>query len=177
MPLFITVSSAYFVDSCFKQSQDYRMVGNFWGRKLSRIGENTIFADKTFADCSLLPRQRMPRTKFFGKKTFAYSHKTAKFAKVFSLESFPLYSTFFQVVANTSLIPRPLPDFISQQWRKIGWRPGIKTASQTGNGGLGWYKPSPRYILTKSTISGPWRSLHPRSSPNFSPRLRDKIWE
>ena len=31
----------------------YRIAGNFQGRKLSRIGENTIFADITFADCSL----------------------------------------------------------------------------------------------------------------------------
>ena len=29
----------------------------------------------------------------FAEKTFANRHKTAKFAKVFSLESFPLYST------------------------------------------------------------------------------------
>ena len=29
----------------------------------------------------------------FGEKTFAYSHKTAKFAKVFTLESFPLNGT------------------------------------------------------------------------------------
>ena len=29
----------------------------------------------------------------FVKKTFANSHKTSKFGKVFSLESFPLYST------------------------------------------------------------------------------------
>ena len=40
-------------------------------------------------------------------------------------------------VAFASLVPRPLPDFISQLWRKIGRRPGIKTMSQTGNGGLG----------------------------------------
>ena len=26
----------------------------------------------------------------------------------------------------TSLVPRPLPDFILQPWRKIGRRPGIK---------------------------------------------------
>ena len=38
-----------------------------------------------------------------------------------------------------SLVPRPLPDFISQPWRKIGRRPGIKTTSRTGNGGLGLY--------------------------------------
>ena len=35
------------------------------------------------------------------------------------------------------LVPRPLPDFISQPWRKIGRRPGIIATSQTGNGGLG----------------------------------------
>ena len=38
-----------------------------------------------------------------------------------------------------SLVPRPLPDFISQPWRKIGRRPGSKTTSRTGNGGLGQY--------------------------------------
>ena len=31
-------------------------------------------------------------TQNFAEKTFANSHKTKKFAKVFSLESFPLYS-------------------------------------------------------------------------------------
>ena len=36
-----------------------------------------------------------------------------------------------------SLVPRPLPDFISQPWRKIGRRPGTITTSRTGNGGLG----------------------------------------
>ena len=30
---------------------------------------------------------------------------------------------------------------------------------------------------TESTVSGPWRSNVPRPSPDFSPRLRDKIWE
>ena len=67
-----------------------------------------------------------------------------------------------------SLVPRPLPDFISQPWRR---RPGIKTTSRTGNGGLGYYKPSPRYVLMESTISGPWRSFDPRPSPDFSPQL------
>ena len=35
-----------------------------------------------------------------------------------------------------SLIPKPLPDFISQLWRKIGRRPGSNTTSRTGNGGV-----------------------------------------
>jgi len=48
------------------------------------------FAEKTFADCSLvLPMNAtLPN---FAKKLFTNSHKTLKFAKVFSLKSFPLY--------------------------------------------------------------------------------------
>ena len=30
------------------------------------------------------------------------------------------------MLLGSSLVPRPLPDFISQPWRKIGRRPGIK---------------------------------------------------
>ena len=76
-----------------------------------------------------------------------------------------------------SLVPRPLPDFISQPWKKIGRRPGIKTTSRTGNGGLGQYVTWTRFVLTESTIFGPWRSFDPSPSPEFSQRLRDKIWE
>ena len=57
-----------------------------------------------------------------------------------------------------SLVPRPLPDFIPQPWRKIGRkigrRPGIKTTSQTGNGGLGHYVMWTRFVLTETIISG-----------------------
>jgi len=53
--------------------------------------KNTIFAEKTFTDCSLLPCRKVPSPQNFTAKTFVDSHKTAKFAKVFSLESFPLY--------------------------------------------------------------------------------------
>ena len=66
--------------------------------------------------------------------------------------------TTLDTMTATSLVPRPLPDFFSQPWKKIGRRSGIKTKSRTGNGGLGLYKPSPRYVLTESTISSPWRS-------------------
>ena len=52
--------------------------------------KNTIFAEKTFADCSLaVPKDTTPPN--FTEKMFADSHKTVKFAKVFSLESFLLY--------------------------------------------------------------------------------------
>ena len=78
---------------------------------------------------------------------------------------------------STSLVPRLLPDFILQPWRKIGRRPGIKTMSRTGHGGPGQYVAWTRFVLTESTISGPWHRFDPRPSPDFSPQLRDKIWE
>jgi len=85
--------------------------------------------------------------------------------------------SFLPLRSVSSLVPKPLPDFIPQPWRKIGRRPGIKTTSRTGNGGLGQYVTWTRFVLTKSTISGPWRSFDSRPSPDLSPRLRDKIWE
>ena len=74
----------------------------------------------------------------------------------------------------SSLVPRPLQYFISQPWKKIRRRPGINTTSWTGNGGLGQYIMWTWFVLTESTISGPWRSFDPRPSPNFSLWLRDK---
>ena len=44
-----------------------------------------------------------------------------------------------KLYTKVSLVPRPLPDFISQPWRKIGRRPGTNTTSWTGNGGLDSY--------------------------------------
>jgi len=41
------------------------------------------------------------------------------------------------VFSYPSLFLRALTDFISQPLRKIRRRPGIKTTSWTGNGGLG----------------------------------------
>ena len=69
--------------------------GNFQGKKkkLSQIGEKYDFRGENF--CGLLayatPKDTTPPN--FTEKTFANSHKTAKFMKVFSLKSFPLYGT------------------------------------------------------------------------------------
>ena len=55
--------------------------------KLSREGEKHDFCGENFRGlfaCAMLKDTTPP--------TFANSHKTTKFAKVFSLESFPLYS-------------------------------------------------------------------------------------
>ena len=73
-----------------------------------------------------------------------------------------------------SLVPRPLPDFISQPWRKTGWSPGIIGICILYFTDRKWWT---QFVLTESTISGAWRSNDPRPSPDFSPRLRDKIWE
>ena len=70
---------------------------------------------------------------------------------------------------SCSLVLRPLPNFISQLWRKIRRMPGNIATSQAWNGRLGYYELSPHYIPTESTISGPWHSN--------DPRLREKIWE
>ena len=52
-----------------------------------------------------------------------------------------IYSTSWYVFHDVlghhgSLVPRPLPDFISQLWRKLGGRPGAITMSWAGNGRL-----------------------------------------
>ena len=51
-----------------------------------------IFTEKNFVDCSLLLHQNATLSNF-AEKTFVNSHKTAKIAKLFSLESFLLYGT------------------------------------------------------------------------------------
>ena len=48
-----------------------------------------IFTEKTVT-CAV-PKETMPPN--FAEKTFVDSHKTVKFAKVFSLENFSLYSS------------------------------------------------------------------------------------
>ena len=72
--------------------------------------KSTIFAEKTFTDCSLLLHQRMPHPQILHEKTVANSHKTVKFPKVFSLGSFPLYGMQPLGHVNT------LRNLIGQMW-------------------------------------------------------------
>jgi len=53
-----------------------------------RIGEEYDFCGENFHGLLALKDAMLPN---FAEKTFANSHKTAKFMIVFSLESFPLY--------------------------------------------------------------------------------------
>ena len=45
--------------------------------------------------------------------------------------------TILEYYKSNTLVPRPLPDFVSQPWRKIRRRPGIIAMSWVGNGGHG----------------------------------------
>ena len=78
----------------------YRIAENFWGRKLSQIGEKYNFRTEDFhgfLTCAT-PKDTMPPN--FTEKTFVNSHKTVKFAKIFSLESFPLYGSCVTIAST-----------------------------------------------------------------------------
>ena len=78
-----------FVPTYTVKRDTYRIAGNFWGRKLVKIRFSRRKLSQIAQFCSTKGRHA---TNFAGK-TFAYSHKTAKFTKVFSLESLPLHGT------------------------------------------------------------------------------------
>ena len=68
-----------------------RIAGIFRGRKLSRIGGKMEFRGENFRGLLASTAYCRPSLQTIAEKTFAERHKTAKFAKVYSLESFPLY--------------------------------------------------------------------------------------
>ena len=67
--------------------------GKLSKKKLSRIGEKYDFCGENFRRLLTSAVPKDATSPNFVEKTFANNHKTAKFAKVFSLESFPLYCT------------------------------------------------------------------------------------
>ena len=58
----------------------------------SQIGEKYNFRIENFHGLLAFAMPKDTMTQNFAEKTFANSHKTMKFTKVFSLEIFPLYS-------------------------------------------------------------------------------------
>ena len=74
----------------------YHIARNFCGRKLLQIGDYKIFAERTFADCLLVPLKDVTPQNF---ETFANSHKTLIFVQVFFLKIFLLYSCKYQLCA------------------------------------------------------------------------------
>ena len=72
-------------------NQEYTNCGGRWERLLKGGVFLSAYNIPYFANGGLVsPKQNATRSNF-AKKTFTNSHKTSKFAKVFSLESFPLY--------------------------------------------------------------------------------------
>ena len=107
-----------------REEVSYRIAGNFRGRKLSRIGEKYDFRGENFRGllaCVALKDAAPPN---FAEKTFANSHKTVKFAKVFFLESFPLYGIYAKEkrIGRTSAIhtTKALPQlsYKGQSWKR-----------------------------------------------------------
>ena len=74
--------------------EKYCIAGNFRGRELSRIGEKYHIRGENFHGLLAFAAPKDGTPQNFMKKTFTNSHKTAKFAKVFPLENFPLYGNF-----------------------------------------------------------------------------------
>ena len=66
----------------------YRIVGNFQGRKLSRIGEKHNFRVENFRGMLALPCQRTPCPQISRRKLLQIATKLRKLQGVFSLESF-----------------------------------------------------------------------------------------
>ena len=64
----------------------YHTVITFEGENFRKFVKNTIYAEKTLADCS-----QEHHTPNFMEKTFTNSYKPTKFVKVFFLGSFPIY--------------------------------------------------------------------------------------
>ena len=78
-----------------------KAIAILYSRKLSRNGEKYNFRCGenfrgllTFA----VPKDATPQN--FVEKTCVNSHKTTKFAKVFSLKSFPLYGVVIQIALS-----------------------------------------------------------------------------
>ena len=81
----------------------YRIAVNFHGRKLLWIAGK--YMKKTFINCLLIPlKDATPLN--FAEKTSTNSHKTSKFAQVFSLQSFPLYGMCFLSFLTALPLPK-----------------------------------------------------------------------
>ena len=68
----------------------YHIAGNFRGRNFRELVK-IRFSGRKLSRIAHFCSGKGCHGPNFVEKTFAYSHKTVKFAKVFSLESFPLY--------------------------------------------------------------------------------------
>ena len=70
----------------------YCIVGNFEGEKFRELMKSMTFAEKTFADCWLLPCQRTPHPKFYGENVHEQP-QDCKIRKRFLPRNFPTKRT------------------------------------------------------------------------------------
>ena len=158
----------------------YCIAGSFRGRELSRIGEKYDFhgEDSRRLLACATPKDATPPD--FAEKTFVNSHKTVKFAKVFSLESFPIYSScsrncsFHAKLTQCKLLCDNLIDsnifmLIGQSLLSRFWVPWYKSLFTVGHYGclvssasnLLWsYLPFPASFKAASDGIHTWRELH-----------------
>ena len=87
LKLYINLHSVLMQHSCYKLN--YCIVGNFRGRKLSRIGWKIHLLWRKLSWIACFCHAKGHHAPNFAEKIFVKSHKTAKFTKVFSLESCP----------------------------------------------------------------------------------------
>ena len=77
---------------------EYRTAVNFKGENFRGSAGSENFTEKTFTDCLKPNISECGTPQNFVEKTFTDGSRTSKFVKVFSLESFPLYSIFQALV-------------------------------------------------------------------------------
>ena len=81
-------------NQCFPPSEveAYRIAGSFEGENF-RKSTSTKISRRKLSRILAIDRKLVARARDVCEKTFANGPRSAKFAKVFSLESFPLYGT------------------------------------------------------------------------------------
>ena len=82
------MTTSYYISSCKLHLNTVQQEA-FEGENFHELLKNTIFAEKLSQIAHFWCTEGR-HTPNFAEKTFAYSRKTIKFAKVFSLEIFPL---------------------------------------------------------------------------------------
>ena len=101
-------------------------------RHLKRLDNQSQYSvEQICSDCTRIDLRASFFPKIFRRSMPRTPLASSGFACTFALRA--------KQLSRPSLVPRPLPDFISQPWRKIGRRPGTNNTSRTGNGGLDSY--------------------------------------
>ena len=146
----------------------------FEGEDFRELVKITIFAEKTFTDCSVLPYQRTPHPKQnFAKKTFTNSHKTMKIHESFLPQKFPairyIRAVHVWMVTYLSATLNPLYcilTFVHVPLQRISWNKVVlieRTPCQSGV--TLWHESYTNCSATNQVI---WRYHYVNSHKRFS---------